>query len=220
MGNSKELWISLVLLLMAFFGFEAAKSHALKTRGVSAPGATGESGAPGAGAKAPSLSALKKQNAALRGKLARLGPRGLYIVVDTSKNVLYLKKGGKVVRTATVSSGSGNVLEEPGGSRRWVFDTPRGAFTVNSRLTQPVWVRPDWAFIEEGLGIPEDPMERIESGVLGEYALGFGDGYFIHGTLYTRLLGRNVTHGCIRLGDEDLWEIFKATPVGTEVFIF
>jgi len=44
----------------------------------------------------------------------------------------------------------------------------------------------------------------VEAGVLGDYALGFGQGYFIHGTLYTRLLGRNVTHGCIRVADKDL----------------
>ena len=47
--------------------------------------------------------------------------------------------------------------------------------------------------------VPTNAADRVEQGVLGEYALGFGKGYFIHGTLYTRLLGKNVTHGCIRL---------------------
>ena len=67
-----------------------------------------------------------------------------------------------------------------------------------------MWVKPDWAFVEEGLAIPKSYTDRIEPGVLGEYALGFGKGFFIHGTLYTRLLGKNVTHGCIRLNDDDL----------------
>ena len=58
--------------------------------------------------------------------------------------------------------------------------------------------------------------DRIEAGTLGDYALGFGHGYFIHGTLYTRLLGRNVTHGCVRVGDEDLKDVFKAVPIGRE----
>ncbi len=56
--------------------------------------------------------------------------------------------------------------------------------------------------------------------MLGRYALGFGNGYFIHGTLYTRLLGTNVTHGCIRLGDADLEHIFKTVPLGATVFIY
>ena len=41
--------------------------------------------------------------------------------------------------------------------------------------------------------MPTNPEQRFESDVLGDYALGFGKGYFIHGTLYARLLGKNVT---------------------------
>jgi L,D-transpeptidase YbiS len=50
--------------------------------------------------------------------------------------------------------------------------------------------------------------------------MGFGNGYFIHGTIYERLLGINVTHGCVRVGSEDLKIIFDKTPLGTAVFIF
>lgn len=56
--------------------------------------------------------------------------------------------------------------------------------------------------------------------MLGEYAMGFGKGYFIHGTLYDRFLGRNVTHGCIRLNDEDLRTVHKLSDIGTPVMIF
>ena len=47
---------------------------------------------------------------------------------------------------------------------------------MQSKLTHPVWVKPDWAFIEEGLSVPTNPADRVEQGVLGEYALGFGRG--------------------------------------------
>lgn len=157
----------------------------------------------------------------LEKRMAGLLPRGLYIVIDTAANRLYLKEGSKVVREAVVSCGSGVVLEEPGGKKRsWVFDTPRGEFAVKSKITNPYWVKPDWAFIEEGEAIPKVMEDRIESGTLGDYALGFGQGYFIHGTLYTRLLGRNVTHGCVRVGDEDLKAVFKAVPVGAKIYIY
>jgi lipoprotein-anchoring transpeptidase ErfK/SrfK len=157
----------------------------------------------------------------LEKRMAGLLPRGLYIVIDTAANRLYLKEGSKVVREAVVSCGSGVVLEEPGGKKRsWVFDTPRGEFTVKSKITNPYWVKPDWAFIEEGEAIPKGMEDRIEAGTLGDYALGFGQGYFIHGTLYTRLLGRNVTHGCVRVGDEDLKAVFKAVPVGAKIYIY
>ncbi|NTV81219.1 MAG: L,D-transpeptidase [Candidatus Aminicenantes bacterium] len=157
----------------------------------------------------------------LEKRMAALLPKGLYIVIDTAANRLYLKEGAKVVREAVVSCGSGVVLEEPGGKKRsWVFDTPRGEFSVKSKITNPYWVKPDWAFIEEGEALPKGMEDRIESGTLGDYALGFGQGYFIHGTLYTRLLGRNVTHGCVRVGDEDLKAVFKAVPIGAKIYIY
>ncbi len=156
----------------------------------------------------------------LQKKLAALQPRDVYIVVDTGENRLYVKKGDKVVRQAVVSCGSGDVLQDPTGKRKWIFDTPRGEFYVKSKITNPYWVKPDWAFIEEGEPIPKKQEDRVEAGSLGDYALGFGDGFFIHGTLYTRLLGRNVTHGCVRVGDDDLKEIFKIVPIGTKIFIY
>lgn len=153
-------------------------------------------------------------------KLDALKPKGMYIVIDTGANRLWLKNGDKVIREAVVSCGSGGILQDPRGKRTWVFDTPRGQFTVKSKITNPYWVKPDWAFIEEGEPIPKNLEDRVEAGTLGDYALGFGSGFFIHGTLYTRLLGRNVTHGCVRAGDEDLKFLFKNVPIGAKIFIY
>jgi len=164
---------------------------------------------------------LLKRNESLKKKMAGYSPKGVYLVIDTAYNLIYLRKGTVTLRQATVSCGSGNLLEDLQGNRRWVFDTPRGEFAVQSKLRDPVWIKPDWAFIEEGKEIPpKQSDERIEEGVLGEYALGFGDGYFIHGTLYTRMLGRNVTHGCIRVGDDDLKALYKEATVGTKIYIY
>jgi lipoprotein-anchoring transpeptidase ErfK/SrfK len=156
----------------------------------------------------------------LERRISVLQPKGIYIVVDTGENRLYVKKGSEIIRQAVVSCGSGDVLEDPSGKRKWVFDTPRGEFSVKSKIRNPYWVKPDWAFIEEGEPIPKNQEDRVEAGSLGDYALGFGDGYFIHGTLYTRLLGRNVTHGCVRVGDDDLKEIFKIVALGTKIYIY
>lgn len=163
---------------------------------------------------------LVAENRRLRARLDRLMPRGIYIVVDQSQNRLYLKQRDRVLLTSVCSSGSGMVLVEKDTGRRWVFDTPRGRFTVSSKLMNPVWRRPDWAFVEEGVPVPENPAARLEYGSLGEYALYLGQGYMIHGTLYERLLGRSVTHGCIRLGRDDLRAVYRLAPVGTPVFIY
>jgi L,D-transpeptidase YbiS len=167
------------------------------------------------------LVSLRARHTALKRQLQQRAPAGTYIVVDTARNRLYVKQGDSILLTALASTGSGTILDNPGRpGTRWVFDTPRGEYAIQSRLLNPVWVKPDWAFLEEGLAVPKDPAERVEAGILGEYALGFGKGYFIHGTLYKRLLGKNVTHGCIRLSDEDLRSVYRLTRVGTPVMIF
>lgn len=159
-------------------------------------------------------------NEKLRKKLAALAPKGQYIVIDTANNRVYLRDGERTLRDMIASCGTGNVLVDPVRGRTWTFDTPRGQFQVKSKVTDPIWIKPDWAFIEEGEPIPRDSRERADANVMGDYALGIGNGYFIHGTLYKRLLGRNVSHGCVRLGDADLEFLFKNTPLGTKVIIF
>lgn len=167
------------------------------------------------------LRQLQYRYHSLSKQLVQLMPAQPYILVDTARNHLYIRHRDRVMLDALASTGSGTMLDKPGETQsQWIFDTPRGEFFVQSKLTNPVWVKPDWAFIEEGLAVPKNQADRIEPGVLGEYALGFGKGYFIHGTLYTRLLGKNVTHGCIRLNDEDLKSVYRLAKVGTPIIIF
>jgi L,D-transpeptidase YbiS len=180
-------------------------------------------GAPPAAAAPVDPEDWKKLDGETRKLLAsidRKTPRSPYVVVDRTNNLLYLRTPEEVMLRAVCSAGSGGILKEPNGKRTWVFDTPRGAFKVLTILQKPAWRKPDWAFIEEGEPIPKNAAERIEYGVLGEYGLYFGDGFLIHGTLYERLLGRNVTHGCIRLGKKDLRELVQATRLGTPIYIF
>jgi L,D-transpeptidase ErfK/SrfK len=154
------------------------------------------------------LRILQARYKVLSKQLSQLMPNQPYILVDTARNRLYVKHQEQVVLDAIASTGSGTILDKP------------GEFIVKSKLTNPTWIKPDWAFIEEGLTVPQNAADRAEQGVLGEYALGFGKGYFIHGTLYTRLLGKNVTHGCVRLNDNDLKGVYKLARVGTPIMIF
>ena len=166
------------------------------------------------------MTKLEAETSSLQKKIGALEPKSVFIIIDSARNTLLLKKGKEILLQAVVSCGSGSILEEPGGKRTWIFDTPRGEFQVKSKVVDPTWIKPDWAFIEEGKEIPKKREERFEAGVLGDYALGFGEGYFVHGTLYSRLLGRSVTHGCVRVGDKDLKAIFQAASIGTKIYIY
>ncbi|NJD20257.1 MAG: L,D-transpeptidase [Gemmatimonadetes bacterium] len=168
-------------------------------------------------ALAPLRADVEKLEATLAAKL----PRRAYIVIDRYNNRLWVRRGPEIRLEAVVSTGSGTVLKESGGAQRvWTFDTPPGRFEVLSERKNPVWTKPDWAFLEEGQEPPKSIAERREKGSLGEWALDLGDGYMIHGTLYERLLGRNITHGCVRVGRDDLRVVAEAAVPGTPVFIF
>lgn len=147
-------------------------------------------------------------------------PRKPYLVVDTANNRFRLMKGRSVIREGTCSTGS-YVKLTAGEDRQWIFKTPRGRFYVQLKEKAPVWYKPDWAFIEEGQPVPPPfSPERYEAGVLGDYALHIGDGYLIHGTLYKRLLGMPVTHGCVRMDDDDLRSVYQNLAVGSAVYIY
>jgi hypothetical protein len=143
-----------------------------------------------------------------------------YIVINTTDNRFYLYRNKKLIREGFCSSGSYTLLQTQG-DKKWIFKTPKGKYWIRGKTTNPVWKRPDWSFVEEGLPIPsKDDFSRYEYGVLGDYALAIGDGYLIHGTIYKRFLGMPVTHGCVRLNDEDLKVIFNTLSVGSKVYIF
>jgi len=151
---------------------------------------------------------------------AALTPKRNYLVIDTPGNRFALMTGGRVLREGVCSTGS-YVMLKAKDDRQWIFRTPRGRYFILEKKTNPVWSKPDWAFIEEGMPVPPPGhSSRFESGVLGDFAMHIGDGYLIHGTLYQRLLGQPVTHGCIRLGDADLEAVYQGMAVGSPVYIY
>jgi lipoprotein-anchoring transpeptidase ErfK/SrfK len=217
------------------------------------------------------------------------------ILISTAENRLWVRRGRQTVFEAVISTGKGTTLEIDG--RKMTFDTPTGRFKIRSKEENPVWVPPDWHYIEEarkkkldlvrarpgdvidaetgravtatGSGVwsflsegekqprrvlkvkensivevePDgsekevEPREFIRTGkalvvppvgfkqrriekTLGRYRLNLGDGYALHGTQATSQLGRSVSHGCVRLADDDLQRLYEMTKVGDEVIIY
>lgn len=157
----------------------------------------------------------------LRKKIGRKIDGKLNIVIDTKANKLYLLKGLVLEWQADCSVGRGGTLIDKKSGQRWEFATPQGEFRVIGKIQNPVWIKPDWAFVESGSSVPapNDPIRRVE-GELGAYVLNLGDGYLIHGTKYEELLGNPVSHGCVRLGAENLEKLYQTVPIGTRVFIY
>lgn len=212
-------------------------------------------------------------------ELVRPGPRPgqPYIVVSIEDHRLWYRSGDSVLFTTEVATGSGKILERSGEDTHWRFETPRGRLVVESKDTDPVWVAPDWHYVEEaqrrGLGVvrlnrrqsipledgsvlrvtgsdvvkrfpdgrqvvvdasegkelvaggnivipPFGTNQRKYKGVLGTHRLNIGDGYALHGTNRPETVGRSVSHGCVRLRNEDIAKLYEIVPIGTPVFIY
>ncbi|HYN80578.1 MAG TPA: L,D-transpeptidase [Gemmatimonadaceae bacterium] len=67
---------------------------------------------------------------------------------------------------------------------------------------------------------PFGTTQRRYLGVLGTRRLKLGDGYGLHGTNQPETIGRAVSHGCVRLRNEDIEKLYEMVPVGTPVFIY
>ncbi len=157
----------------------------------------------------------------LQAKLDKYIPIQPYIVINTSDNHFYLYKDRLLVRDGMCSTGKNEKLVSAESKKEYTFHTPQGVRKVQRKQPNPVWAKPNWAFVEEGLPIPPPgDASRFESGTLGAYKLEIGDGFMIHGTIYKRFMGLSVTHGCVRLGDDDLEVVYNTLVIGSKVYIY
>jgi L,D-transpeptidase ErfK/SrfK len=144
---------------------------------------------------------------------------GTVITIDVATNRLYLFKDGQLIDQSPAATGSEKVLKS--GIQVWLFRTPQGHLKVLRKIEDPIWNKPDWAFVEAGKPVPppNSPKRQVR-GHLGKYALDLGDGIMIHGTDEFGSIGRKASHGCIRLPNNMLETVYKNVAVGTDVYIF
>lgn len=106
----------------------------------------------------------------------------------------------------------------PLGIGRQGWETPEGDFQVVIKREKPIWRVPSTIKAEH----PELP-DYIPAGPhnpLGDYWLGLSaPGYGLHGTNRPQGVGRRVSHGCIRLYDQDIASLYECVETGTRVQI-
>jgi lipoprotein-anchoring transpeptidase ErfK/SrfK len=67
---------------------------------------------------------------------------------------------------------------------------------------------------------PVGTHQREFPDVLGTHRLNLGDGYALHGTQNVSQLGQSVSHGCVRLHNDDIARLYQMANVGDEVIIY
>lgn len=71
---------------------------------------------------------------------------GSRLIVSVRERRFWWVEGGEVKRSAAVAVGKGTRLSD--GSRVWNFQTPRGVRRVIAKASNPVWIPPDWHYVE------------------------------------------------------------------------
>ena len=98
------------------------------------------------------------------------------------------------------------------------YATPSGDWTVSYKDPNPSWYNPhsDWS-----KGMPEviAPGPTNPLG-LRALALSCGGGIYIHGTTNLGQLGYPGSHGCIRLANESIVELYDLVELGIPVFVY
>ena len=138
-----------------------------------------------------------------------------YLVISIEEHRLSYRLGDSVLFSAPVATGSGRTLERDGDDTHWRFDTPRGRLVVVGKDTAPVWVAPDWHYVElaqrRGLGVVRlqrgdelptgdggmafvsgsDVMRRTPDGHLTPYPTGVGNEIVVSGNILIPPYGTN-----------------------------
>ncbi len=136
------------------------------------------------------------------------GNLGATVVVRVDQNLLYLYDGFRVVRTFHVAT-----AKPP-----WV--TPAGDWIVDRKAEDPTWYNPapdGWAS-SAPLVVPGGPDNPMGSRAIYITAPGL---IRIHGTSPGERpsIGHYESHGCIRMLNEDVEQLYPLVPVGTHVLI-
>jgi len=116
------------------------------------------------------------------------------IVVSIPDCKLALVENGRVVKIYRVAVGA------------QISPSPPGEFKITQRLVEPTYYAP-------GVVIPPGKDNPLGTRWLGLNQKGYG----IHGTNQPASVGRRASHGCIRMRNRDMEELFELVRAGDVV---
>jgi lipoprotein-anchoring transpeptidase ErfK/SrfK len=117
-------------------------------------------------------------------------------------------------RQLTVYQGKIPIKRYPVAIGRAGWETPVGQHQVKQMIRDPAWKNPFTGIVIPG-GDPENP--------LGRYWIGFwtdGKNWIgMHGTPTPKSVGRAASHGCVRMFNKDIADVFQQVIPGTPITV-
>ncbi len=119
------------------------------------------------------------------------------VVVSLADRKLAVMEAGRVVKIFSTAVGAPS------------SPSPTGSYEIINRLAEPTWYG-------HGKVVPPGKSNPIGTRWMGLSAKGYG----IHGTNAPASIGHNASHGCIRLRNGDVEELFEMVAVGDAVELY
>lgn len=150
------------------------------------------------------------------------GQPGISLRVSVPAQRLELLEGGAVVASWPVSTSRFGLGTEPGSYR-----TPTGRFVIDEKIGDdaPAWAvfkaRVPTGEIADAAWTGDSILTRILwLAGLDPHNANTRDRYiYIHGTNEESLIGTPASHGCVRMRNSDIVELYSRVPRGTPVEI-
>jgi L,D-transpeptidase ErfK/SrfK len=99
------------------------------------------------------------------------------------------------------------------------YKTPVGKFQIAEKVVDPDWVLFDFKRPEKTIRrIPPGPNNPMGKRWIG-FASAYGWGIGFHGTPKPEVLGQAVSHGCVRMHNNDIVKMFDKVQIGTTVVV-
>ena len=146
----------------------------------------------------------------------------MQIHISVPEQTLELRNGEQLVKRYTVSTSRHGVGTEEGSNK-----TPSGRFRIAEKHGDGGV--PGEIFISRVAsgkrGEEGDPHDHVQTRILWldgldpENANTYSRYIYIHGTNAESLLGTPASHGCVRMSNLDVIDLYDRVPVDTEVFI-
>jgi len=147
--------------------------------------------------------------------------RKIHIRVATQRLEL-LEEDGRVLKSFPVSTSAFGLGSEPGSLK-----TPVGRFCVSEKIGHGA---PPWAVFKSRVptgetGSEQNPEDLVQTRILRLHGMEAHNGntleryIYIHGTNHESFIGTPASHGCIRMRNADVIDLFEAVEVNTEVLI-
>jgi len=144
------------------------------------------------------------------------------IRVSVSRQCLELFEDGKIVRTYPISTSAYGLGTEPGS-----LMTPPGRFIISEKFGDGA---PHGMIFKSRLPIGEigtegQPDDFVQTRILWldgqeEHNANSHDRYiYIHGTNHESAIGQPASHGCVRMRNAEVVELYDMVDAGTEVVI-